>query len=107
MRLFGRIYNDLVKPQDPFQFMALLEGVSMVSTRRNRMLEDLAALICKDPTSKACILEGNGDQCNPQILQECDRILHQFSDLVWEKESPGPDRSRFLKIALLSSAYTE
>ena len=23
MRLFGKIYNDLMKPEDPFQFMAL------------------------------------------------------------------------------------
>ena len=65
MRLFGRIYNDLVKPQDPFQFMALLSGASMVSIQRNRMFETLAALIGKDPASKASILEGKGDQCNP------------------------------------------
>ena len=100
MRLFGSIYNDLVKPQDPFQFMALLEGESMISIQRNRTLEDLAALIGKDPASKSCILEGKWDQCNPAILQACDRILDKFSDLVRDKGSPVRDRSRFLQIAL-------
>jgi rifampicin phosphotransferase len=100
MRLFGRIYNDLVKSHDPFQFMALLEGASMISTQRNRMLEGLAAMIGKDPASKSCILEGKWDQCNLAILQACDRILDEFSDLVWDKENPVRDRSRFLQIAL-------
>ena len=26
MRLFGKIYNDLMKPEDPFQFMSSLEA---------------------------------------------------------------------------------
>ena len=41
MRLFGKIYNDLMKPEDPFQFTALLGGSDMVSVRRNQMLEDV------------------------------------------------------------------
>ena len=58
MRLFGKIYNDLMKPEDPFQFMTLLGSPDMVSVRRNQMLEDLSELIRKDPGNKACILEG-------------------------------------------------
>ena len=67
MRLFGKIYNDLMKPEDPFQFMTLLGGSEMISVRRNQMLEDLAELIRKDPSNKDCILEGKGDDCKPEV----------------------------------------
>ncbi|MBN2243082.1 MAG: hypothetical protein JW793_10360 [Acidobacteria bacterium] len=107
MRLFGRIYNDLMKPQDPFQFMALLGGAPMISTQRNRMLGGLAALIRKDPAGRACILAGKADQCSPTVLRECDRILDRFSDLVGEKGSPGRDRSRILNIALRMAELPE
>lgn len=98
MRLFGKVYNDLMKPPDPFQFMALLEDSSMLSMRRNSMLENLAVLIDKGPAGRALILEGKVDQCNPAILKECDRILDLFADLAWE--NGRLDRCRILKIAL-------
>ncbi len=100
MRLFGKIYNDLMKPRDPFQFVALLENSSMISVKRNKMLGDLAALIEKDSASRACIHAGKADQCSRLILWKCDRILEQFEDLAWGKGSIGQDRDRLLKIAL-------
>ena len=100
MRLFGKIYNDLMKPDDPFQFTALLGGSGMVSVRRNQMLEDLAELIRKDPSNKACILAGKMDDCKPDVTQELERLLDQFGDLAWEKGRLGQDRGRLLKLVL-------
>jgi rifampicin phosphotransferase len=100
MRLFGKIYNDLMKPQDPFLFTALLGGSAMVSVRRNEMLEELAALIRKDPSNRSCILEGKGDECRPEVQEALERILAQFGDLAWEKGRLGQDRNRLLKLVL-------
>jgi len=100
MRLFGKIYNDLMKPEDPFQFTALLGGSGMVSVRRNQMLEHLAELIGKDPSNKACILEGKGDDCRPEVKKALKRVLDQFGDLAWEKGRMGEDRNRLLKLVL-------
>jgi rifampicin phosphotransferase len=107
MRLFGKIYNDLMKPEDPFQFTALLGGSGMVSVRRNQMLEDLAELIRKDPNNKTCILEGKGDDCRPEVRKALKRVLDQFGDLAWEKGRLGQDRSRLLKLILQMTSRAE
>ena len=100
MRLFGKIYNDVMKPEDPFQFTALLGGSGMVSVRRNQMLEHLAHLIRKDPSNKACILEGKGEDCRPEVKKGLKRVLDQFGDLAWEKGRLGEDTNRLLKLVL-------
>ena len=107
MRLFGKIYNDIMKPEDPFQFTALLAGVKMVSVRRNQMLEDLAELIRKDPSNKDCILAGKGDDCKPEVRRWLERILDQFGDLAWEKGRLGQDRGRLLNLVLQMTSRSE
>jgi rifampicin phosphotransferase len=100
MRLFGKIYNDVMKPEDPFQFTALLRGSGMVSVRRNQLLEHLAELIGRDPSNKACILEGKGDDCRPEVRKALKSVLDQFGDLAWEKGRLGEDANRLLKLVL-------
>ena len=107
MRLFGKIYNDLMKPEDPFQFMSLLGGSNMVSVRRNQMLEDLAELIRKDPSNKACILTGKEDDCKPEVKKGLKRVLDQFGDQAWEKGRLGQDRNRLLKLVLQMASHPE
>jgi phosphoenolpyruvate synthase/pyruvate phosphate dikinase len=96
MRLFGMIYNDLMKPEDPFKFTALLEGSHMVSLRRNQMLEELALMVRKDQGNRACILEGRLDDCSPEVREGLERILDQFGDLAWEKGRMLRDLGQFL-----------
>jgi phosphohistidine swiveling domain-containing protein len=43
VRLFGQSYNDVVRPADPYEFVALLSGAPLLSTRRNAALAGLAA----------------------------------------------------------------
>jgi pyruvate,water dikinase len=107
MRLFGKIFNDLMKPEDPFQFMTLLRSPDMVSVRRNQMLENLSELIRKDPGNKACILAGNQDACKPEVRQLLERILDQFGDLAWEKGRLGQDRGRLLRLVLQMASHSE
>jgi len=41
-RLFGQVYNDAVKPSDPFEFIQLLGSDSMLSLERNSGIQALA-----------------------------------------------------------------
>jgi len=100
MRLFGKIYNDLVKPDDPFGFTALLGGSEMVSVRRNQMLEDLAEMVRKDRKSMDCVLEGRLEGCSPEVKKGVERILDQFGDLTWEKGRLGRDLAGILKLII-------
>ncbi len=107
MRLFGKIYNDLMKPEDPFQFTALLGGAGMVSVQRNEMLAHLAELLRKDPSNEACILEGKGDDCKTEVKEVLKRVLDQFGDLAWEKGRLGEDTNRLLKLILQMASRSD
>lgn len=48
VRLFGQVYNDAVRPEDPYEFMRLLERTPMKSLERNLLLEELAHMVKKD-----------------------------------------------------------
>ncbi len=41
-RLFGQVYNDRVKPEDPFEFVDLLSAQRIISVDRNRELKSIA-----------------------------------------------------------------
>jgi rifampicin phosphotransferase len=49
IRLFGVMYNDALKPRDPYEIMDLLGASGMLSVARNRKLEAMAAFIRKNP----------------------------------------------------------
>ena len=44
-RLFGSAYNDVLRPEDPYEFTDLLTATPMLSLRRNAALERLAACL--------------------------------------------------------------
>jgi pyruvate,water dikinase len=55
VRLFGEIYNDLMVPDDPYQFVELLCGEQMLSTSRNSMLQQLAGMLRSSPETLAAL----------------------------------------------------
>jgi len=44
-RLFGQVYNDALRPDDPYEFVDLLSAQPMMGMARNRLLEQMAALV--------------------------------------------------------------
>jgi len=49
LRLFGEFYNDLVKPEDPYEFVGLLHSDDLLAVQRNRQLSKMAAILRDDP----------------------------------------------------------
>lgn len=58
MRLFGQVYNDVLRPDDPYEFMDLLRADRMESLERNRLLEELAAMIRDNRELKEALTGG-------------------------------------------------
>jgi len=48
-RLFGKVYNETVNPEDPYEFADLLSGTEMLSLERNRKLEEISEKLRKSP----------------------------------------------------------
>jgi len=85
MRLFGQVYNDRVKPENPFEFMDLLGGVDMISVQRNRMMEGLVGRIRRNPRLAESLRRGRKEGLDPGFLQALESFLTQFGDQSWSK----------------------
>jgi pyruvate,water dikinase len=79
-RLFGQVYNDAVRPADPYEFMDLLKATNMSSLERNRMLEDMASMIRENPQLAETLRNGktNADE---EFDKALDTFVNTFGDL--------------------------
>lgn len=72
-RLFGQVYNDRVKPDDPHEFTTLLSGTDMLSTTRNTRLLMIAEVLMDNPRLKKEILSET---------IETDELRREITDLI-------------------------
>jgi pyruvate,water dikinase len=100
VRLFGQVYNDAVKPDDPYEFMGLLAATPMQSLQRNAMLEDLAAMIRGDANRATRLKRGEQLEEDREFLEELDAFLAEFGDLAWHHGQPSGERERLLPLLL-------
>lgn len=75
-RLFGQVYNDAVRPADPYEFMDLLKATNMASLERNRMLEDMASMIRENPQLAEALRNGK-----TSVDEEFDKALDTFVNI--------------------------
>lgn len=80
MRLFGQFYNDTVKPEDPYEFMILLESGKLKSLERNQKLEEMAGMIRENP-SLALNLKAFATVEDADFKRKLDAFIEQFGDL--------------------------
>ncbi|MGC8660560.1 MAG: PEP/pyruvate-binding domain-containing protein, partial [Desulfomonilaceae bacterium] len=104
MRLFAEVYNDRVRPDDPFEFMNLLGATDMLSVKRNSMIGELASILQEDPTSLQCLYQGKVEQCESNVLKLIGDFKDAFGDLSWGS-APLFEDSR--QLATLMSSYME
>ncbi len=78
-RLFGQVYNDTVRPSDPYEFVDLLRDTEMVSLERNRRLEDLAGQLRADARLAERARLGTIDQETP-FMRGLRAFLDAFGD---------------------------
>ena len=98
IRLFGRFYNEAVRPEDPYEFMELLAATPMLSVRRNRELARLAAMLRQDPGLSARLAAGeSGDTDFERELESFER---EFGDTVYADQQCFADRSMLLRLVL-------
>jgi phosphohistidine swiveling domain-containing protein len=85
-RLFGQVYNDRVKPEDPFRFIDLLRPERMAGTDRNARLEEAANRLGRAPALKAEVTSfsegGTGTGEAEAFLEGVSADLGADTDLV-------------------------
>ena len=79
VRLFGQVYNDTVQPEDPYEFLALLGQTPMAGLERNRLLEEMAALVRATPRMAAELKAGEPPA--PSLAEKLAAFIDRFGDL--------------------------
>jgi pyruvate,water dikinase len=81
IRLFGQVYNDTVRPSDPYEFMDLLGATEMASLERNRRLEEMAQMIREDPELYQCLSDRKYPECDQMFTRALNIFIERFGDL--------------------------
>ncbi len=82
VRLFGQFYNDAMRPEDPYEFMDLLTHTDMASLDRNRMMEDLADIIRRDPTLRKQLQAHDDVTLDPHFAEKVQEFVDRYGDLT-------------------------
>jgi phosphohistidine swiveling domain-containing protein len=104
MRLFGRVYNERLKPRDPFSFLELLRPQSLESLKRNRLLAELAQLVRTEPSVRAAARRGDLDAVTHPTFR---KLLAKLADQAGSMNlaaGPGPSDRNLLAPLLLEMA---
>jgi len=81
IRLFGQVYNSMVRPSDPYEFMTLLGATEMVSLKRNQMLESLAGMMREDADLYAHLKSGAPAADYKDFYKMLTEFMERFGDL--------------------------
>jgi len=100
MRLFGRVYNDRVKPENPFEFMDLLGGDDLISVQRNQMMEGLVRRIRRNPRLAEGLRRGCKEGMDPGFLRALESFLGKFGDQSWSKARFDQDPKALFSLLL-------
>ncbi len=84
IRLFGQVYNDRLRPDDPFAFLDLLAGdAGLLAVQRNRELLELAGLLRDDSTLAARLRDGVKPDPGSAFAAALAGFTARFGDLAW------------------------
>lgn len=100
-RLLGQVYNDAVRPSDPYAFLDLLQDTGMVSIARNERLEDLADLLRLDPDLARRVRDKGAAASLPaEFAKGLEDFLHRFGMLQQAAASAQEQKEAVFKILL-------
>jgi pyruvate,water dikinase len=78
-RLFGQVYNDALRPADPFEFTRLLGATDMISLRRNAALEHMASLVRQNAGLEETLRTGDLDALGDEFNAALEDFVRRFS----------------------------
>ncbi|MCJ7680082.1 MAG: PEP-utilizing enzyme, partial [Candidatus Aminicenantes bacterium] len=103
-RLFGQVYNDAVRPSDPYEFMSLLAATEMESLKRNRLLEDMASEIRESLELRQVLESGDPADADPSFLKRLDDFVSNYGQVICPAPPSAECRVHFCGILLRMAA---
>ncbi len=81
IRLLGQVYNDALRPEDPYEFMDLLSSDGNEIARRRRLLEELAGIIRNDPELDRKLERGEIGPAGSRFEKGLKEFMERFGEL--------------------------
>ncbi len=105
IRLFGEVYNDIMIPQDPHEFVFLLRGENMLSMQRNILIEELASHLRADQELLTTLrLSGIQDISNQTFIQIFQRLHNEYGGYFSASASDRSTSERMLSKVVIEYA---
>jgi phosphohistidine swiveling domain-containing protein len=98
MRLFGQVYNDVVRPRDPYEFMELLSGQGTLGRERDSMLKEMAEMVRAEPELARSLRDGKGPEGHPRLRDLLDSFLQKYGAISRAGTDEPPPREAQGKI---------
>jgi pyruvate,water dikinase len=104
IRLFGEVYNDRLRPSDPFAFLQLLSGDSgLLAVQRNRALTELAGRLRDEPGQLAALRRGEAP--TGTLAAELTAFAERFGEWSWAVGSDRPGLGGMLALLLEMASH--
>ena len=104
IRLFGQFYNNVMEPEDPYEFMELLAATPLLSVRRNRELERLASRLRKDPELRRRLAAG--EQGGADFERAMEDFKQEFGDAAYASQKCFGERVQLTRLLLSMAEAT-
>ena len=105
-RLFGQVYNDVMRPEDPHEFIDLLGGGKMTGMERNRDLENLAGMIRGDSTLREALEAGDLDGADPSFQEALESFISRYADYSYAGDRSFQNRKTLLAFLLRAASVS-
>lgn len=84
IRLFGQLYNDRLRPEDPFAFLDVLTGdEGLLAVQRNQALQALAEQVRRDPVLADQLRDGCAPAPDTPFARSLRQFTIRFGGLSW------------------------
>lgn len=85
-RLFGEYFTMRVKPDDPFEFLKLLQMTPLISIQRNEHLHKLSVMVRQDNKLKEALSTGDSLELFVDFTTALSHFTEQYGDLTFNSE---------------------
>lgn len=106
VRLFGKVYNDAVKPTDPYEFTQLLRSNEMISVVRDKSFLSLIKMVKDNPVLSEKLKNKIFDNSSIDFFESLESFIHQHGDSSYKGDSILGNTENVIKLILNMSETT-
>lgn len=103
VRLFAQVYNDTIKPEDPYEFTHLLSADDLISIKRNKELGELILQINNNNKIREALFNNQINDIDKNFKAKMENFLKHYKTSTFKSQKIFADNHEFIDFLLNSS----